>query len=225
LGSCDESSDRLQDMIKVYLHTKALVIEAEEFDGGFKTFLHPKLELVHALDHLMRLLARQNGLLAPTNSDGAPSDAEDDAGYSKSNVDKALGHVYRAFFDTADWLALRIREKIQLTMGAYSHECICSVAPEYYQGIRPELEKIRKGISEIRMSKDVSNRDILVEVETYNTLIEKLVEYVSAIELKVPSLQEAQGKLEQTKKRSWLKDICLVVIGAVLAFLANLVWG
>ncbi len=212
--------DRFALVVEVYLHTKALILDAEEFDVGFRSFLQPKLELVNALEHIMRIEARKLRILESGRKDEPPADGV--SGYTQGNVDKALGHVYRAFFDTADWFAIRIREKIQQGMSGYSHVCISTVAPEYYRVIRPKLEQAAKDIAAIRKNKDVSGDDILEEVERYTEVLRELREYSDGIDRMIPSLQEYQEKEAGAEKKEWQEKVYFVLVGAGLATLGAL---
>ena len=54
-----------------------------------------------------------------------------DENYIKTNFEKAIGHEYRAFFDTADFLSIVLRQKIAERLSQYSLLEIKSVWEEY----------------------------------------------------------------------------------------------
>jgi hypothetical protein len=88
-------------------------------------------------------------------------------------LDKAVSHAYRAFFDQADFMSITLRKKISSIFSPYSNSALNNIVPDYYRVIRPELEKINVGISDILNKKDISkNNEILDEVNQYkNTLV------------------------------------------------------
>ena len=82
---------------------KALVIWAEENDvDKLETFLQPIKEQRDALEHLCRVKAAELGL---------KTGGEDIDKYILINIEKAIGHLYRAFFDAADFLCIILRER------------------------------------------------------------------------------------------------------------------
>jgi len=120
-------------IIEVHQYAKELMIKGEEIGSAFEyeTFIQPLQEQRHALEHIVR--ARYSEL--------NPENDEDDK-YIEQNLEKALGHEYRCFFDIADWVSITIRDSIIRQLSKYSSDCISFVFPDYYEKIRPLLEKI-----------------------------------------------------------------------------------
>ena len=52
--------------------------------------------------------------------------------YVEKNLDKALGHEYRAFFDTADWFSIQLRQKITNILSSYTSDTIHKTIPNSY---------------------------------------------------------------------------------------------
>ncbi len=83
-------------IIKLYSTTKTLTLLAEEHEPEeWKKFLQPAMEEGYALAHIMRSKAAELGF----SEDLGPNNKQR---YIEKNLDKAIGHFYRAFFDTAD---------------------------------------------------------------------------------------------------------------------------
>jgi hypothetical protein len=113
----DQRWDR---MLTLYEKCKALMILAEETDPQASTFLQPTVELRHALEHIMRSVAakRQQG------------EMQDEV--ALRHLDKAFGHIARAFFDVADWMTVVLRERLMRLLGKYPPDVIAKSLPEYY---------------------------------------------------------------------------------------------
>ena len=200
-----------EKIIKVHQYAKSLSLKAEEFDSHLKTFLQPAKEQRDACEHIIRAMAGKFNL----------RDAPSDDDYILSNLDKALGHEYRAFFDTADWLGITIREKIQNMLAPYNNTCLTEVIPDYYKKIRPRIENITDEIAKIRESKDIpSSTDILPQVEEYKDKIQLLFEDYKTLIKCIPSLEEYKKKDKKSNLRTCIQQIFIgIVIGILLVFI------
>ena len=162
-----------QLMVSLHIHTKKYLLIAEEITEEGEIFIQPLKEQRDAFDHLMRCYG------AASNPNNQLSNAELEQ-YVLTNLDKACGHIYRAFFDTADWLTymLRkwIREKIQEAGDTMCHEKL----PDYPK-IKKALNDVPLKIADLRRSKDVAKlegrksqaiQEVNEYVEILNTLID-----------------------------------------------------
>lgn len=93
-------------IVAVHLSLKQLIIKGEEFDKELETYVQPTLEQRSALDHICRAQAASLGL----------KDVDDPDTYASQQLDKALGHLYRGYFDAADWFSISIRDRISETL-------------------------------------------------------------------------------------------------------------
>lgn len=204
-------TDQWQTITKLYGCTKAIQLLAEELevDHDHKSFLQPILEQRHALDHICRsmdkIYGKEDGLCDPDND------------YASKNLDKAIGHMYRSFFDAADWFCIVMREKIHNLLKPYDNECISAAIPRYYSEFRPDIEKITIEIAKIRKDKDVGTCSAVTEeVSNYNNVLDRLSDIYKQISAGVPSLNEHKKR----QKRSELKKyLCQVGIAVVVAFI------
>ncbi len=101
----------------------------------------------------------------------------DNKEYILENLDKAIGHMYRATYDIFDWLSINLRSQIIEEMKPYSAEIIEKVIPQYYTDYRSKIDQITEKISELRQKKDVSNKKekTLPGHEEYKKLIDELI--------------------------------------------------
>ena len=192
-----DDDDLWKLIVEIHQHTKDLMLRAEEFDSGLRTFIQPSREMRDELEHIIRAKAAELGI-----GKGG------DAAYITANLRKALGHGYRAFFDVADWLGMMIRKKVRELASEYSSACLREVIPNYYCEIRPNLEQIGKEIAEIRAHKDISrNSDILEEVSHYKNQLDNLQTIYIDMLSKEPSLQEYSVKEGSESKAGEAREL------------------
>lgn len=97
---------------KIYqLHqkTKIYLLTAEEISENGDALIQPLKEHRDAYDYIVRIFA--------STSKKVP-EGYDYYSYIKGNLEKAYGHEYRAFFDTADWLAYNLRHNLRERINA-----------------------------------------------------------------------------------------------------------
>src|ERR1017187_8808878 len=153
-----------EKVVKLHAYVKGRMIQAEELDPKLNTFSPAVNEQRSALDHILRAKAAEVGIKPGV-----------DLKYQQIQLDKALGHLYRAYFDVADWLAICIRDRVVKVLKRYSAECIKAAIPEYYRTFRTSLEEIPLAIAELRNRKDIGGSDLLAEVDHYEEQLDKLV--------------------------------------------------
>lgn len=181
--SADTPVDKYQiywdQICEVYFLTKHYLLLGEEISDDFDTFLQPLKEHRDTFDHLARAYGYKT-----LKSDSLLDKKELDE-YRLSNMKKALGHTYRAFFDAADWLSYKCRKKIRLALErtGKTREEILAVYPAYDKA-KDKLENAYKTIARIRENKDESsNEDQLVgEVREYKVLLDDLLHIYDEIQ-------------------------------------------
>jgi len=202
------SEDTWRQIIEIHQYAKELALIGQEINEGFDDFIQPVQEQKHALEHIIRARAAEMGLSRETS--GA---------YIEGNLEKALGHAYREFFDVADWVSIHVRGKILGMVGKYSVECVAAVFPEWYRDIRPKLENLNLQIAEIRKNKDVSTQGGLIEeVATYRARTNELIGWLARIPNYIPQLEECQKEKRQDRVRYYLWTVFLVVLGIGLGY-------
>ena len=201
--------DIWRHIVRIHQEAKNLILKAEEFDRNFRSFLPPIFEQRNALEHIIRVRAAQLGLHRSGDED-----------YIKDSLRKALGHEYRTFFDAADWLAVRIREKVQDLLSGYSAECIKEVIPDYYSRMRPGIEQACEAIAEIRGEKDISRgNEALVEVERYKKEIDDLLKTHKHLLTCVPALEDYSSRTRVSRRAAWFWGLVAVIITAAIGVL------
>lgn len=162
-----------EDICRIHLLTKHYLLLAEEMSTGGEMFLQPLKEHRDAYDHIIRVYAAKNGINKPEQREQ----------YMKSNMSKAIGHEYRAFFDTADWLSLICRDKINRMLEGKRAE---DIERRYsgYKELRVFLLDLPGQIAEQRERKDVGS-DLLEEVDRYVDILDRLIQYCRELSLAI----------------------------------------
>ncbi len=196
-------------IVLLHKNLKSLILVSEEFDPKYNDFLQPSLEQKHALDHLIRAIA------AETNQ----SEHTGDNRYIEEQYDHLIGHLYRAYFDAADWLSITIRDKITTTLKPYSVNCIKAAIPEYYSEYKPKLNQAVTEISALRGAKDVGKEKIIDEVNQYRELLLELLNIYNDIEVKLPVLDEHKKKEFWFTFKNWIFAVAGIIIGGLIVSL------
>ena len=137
------------DICRIHLFTKHYVLLAEELDLDGNTILQPLKEHRDAYDHIIRVYCSVNNI----------SDKNDDDKYLVDNMSKALGHEYRAFFDTADWFSLILRERINKELEGKERDKLIQCYPKYPE-LREMIIEAPKKIASLRGGKDIGNNSV-----------------------------------------------------------------
>ena len=206
-------------LVKIHFHTKELFLLAEELElDPDTTFVQTLTEQKHTLEHVMRARMAELGL-APELGLKSITETDD---YIESNISKALGHTFRAFFDTADWFSIIIREKIIDILKPYGNECIQVVLPDYYSETRPLIDSISMGIAKIRKDKDIIvNDDVLGIVTEYRGKLISLIDILLGIQQKSTSLYEHDKRKRNEDKSKLIISIAVkLIIGIIIALFA-----
>jgi len=178
-------------LVKIHNCTKSILLKAEEIDQRHEFFFPPLIQQRDALDHIMRAMF---ALACPdefTKTRGA--EGTDIEAYATRQLDKAIGHAYRALFDAADWLSIVYREQIRQMLGDYSRQTIHSRFSDMAQCIEPRIDAISTRIAELRMEKDIGNDDqIIAGVVEYQNLLDELEQHWRRVRDMVPELERAE---------------------------------
>lgn len=161
-----------KSICQIYFLTKHYLLIAEELSEDFDTFLQPVKEHRDAFDHVARVYGIGELEKQPNNVEK----------YQIENLKKAIGHTYRAFFDTADWLSYVCRKEIRKILSQYSREQILNQYPNY-DSVKNMLIAVPKQIADIRSTKDLSDDESLLidEVRKYSDILDQLIEVHSEI--------------------------------------------
>lgn len=138
--------ESLKYLADLYTQAKSLVLYSEEVDPDSRSNIQVIKELRDAFDHLMRVVAAR---LSDT-----PPPGSNQADYCDKNLEKAVGHVYRAAFDALDGTMLSVKEKVVEVLEGYPLSVVTEVIPDYWAK-KTRLNQLTANVAENRASKDV----------------------------------------------------------------------
>lgn len=167
------------DICKIHSFTKHYLLLAEELSAEGDLFLQPLKEHRDAYDHIIRVYSAKMGM----------NKVEDIDNYMRKNMSKALGHEYRAFFDTADWLSLICRMKINNILEGKSLEEIEGKYPRYKE-LKKILLDMPAQIAHLRENKDVGKDSLsLIDVvDEYTEILDNLLKYYKELVISMENL-------------------------------------
>lgn len=140
--------DFWMDFCYIYNQSKELYILAEEYDDELSSFIQPIKEQKDALEHIVRAYSKYYSY-----SDS--SITETDKKYINQNLNKAIGHAFRAFYDTADVLSIILRERLSVNLANHSYNEIVNIWPEYEKNRRVLID-MPKEFADLRTKKDIA---------------------------------------------------------------------
>jgi hypothetical protein len=202
-GLTEDELKSLEEITLLYKKVKKLIIDVEEWNEK-KAFAPTLLELRNSLDHLMRFYAHKFG---------HKTDVQDD--YADKNLFKSKGHLYRAGYDSLDYLSIEITESILDRVEPYSTEAISKTMPEYFSNIRPDMDVISQTIADIRASKDMDNKNAQ-DIDRHIEAIERLRTYHKDVLMKLNALNEYEEKRKSESYSSSNRELWILVLGAVI---------
>lgn len=199
----EDETKNLKEITLLYKKVKKLIIDVEEWNDK-KAFAPTLLELRSSFDHLMRFYAYKFGY---------KTDVQED--YSDKNLFKSKAHLFRAGYDSLDYLSIEITESILDRVEPFSTEAISKTIPEYFDKIRPDMDEISGIIAEIRAEKDMDNKNSQ-NFDRHIEAIEKLRSYHDSINKKMNSLAEYEEKRKTEIGSNSNRELKLLIGGAVI---------
>ena len=164
-----QTSDELKELWKkIYLihqKTKNYLLTAEEVSEDGVALIQPLKEHRDAYDHVIRIFA--------STGRNVPADY-DYYSYVKGNLEKAYGHEYRAFFDTADWLSFSLRKNLRQRIQRIPFEKREALVPDY-TGTVALLNQYPFEVSKARNEKDIVNKGTDDTIERYEKILQQLI--------------------------------------------------
>lgn len=153
-------------LCKIHILTKHYTLLAEEYNISTRAFLQPMKEQKDAYEHIIRAYTRkcEHHMLS-----------EDDQEYMIKNMEKAIGHEYRAYFDTIDYLTICLRELISQQLKGVLYKEIIRVYPEYDK-YKKMLVSIPEKIAAYREKKDIGSEEMLKYASEYGKIVDELIE-------------------------------------------------
>jgi hypothetical protein len=200
------------EIIELYFRVKKLIIEAENVDPEKRIPLNSVNEMRNALDHLMRVWGKKQGLIENVDVD--------------LNLQQAMEHIYRAGYDACDLIAISLFEAIDGLLRDYSSRAILQVIPDFYQRIYPKLEKLRREIEEAKVIKGTLEESFSPQYfQRYESIVKEVKELKAELEEKVTAIERVESELENSNKFQWKVSIVSALLGAMLGSLLTLLFN
>ena len=144
-------------LYKAYIESKNLFISAEEILERMSFFVAPIIEHRDALDHIMRYFNYKS-------EDGLTERAI-------KELDRALEHELRAYFDIADFVCITIRQEIASSLKNVSSRKIKKIWNDYID-VKNRIAKVSDELVGIRQNRGSS----LEHLEKYLPVMEEILD-------------------------------------------------
>lgn len=192
---CQTDLEQLKSLADLYIQAKGLILYSEEVDPDSRSNLQVIKELRDSHDHVMRVVALR--LSRPEQYPEAVTVAPED--YCRKNLEKAIGHVFRAAFDALDGTIVSLRKKVTDILCSYPTDVIREVIPEYWD-IKISLEKLTQTIASHRQKKDVG-ADITKSLDDYVADVENIKTFYSKLLVAGTALDECKSRKHSEEQR------------------------
>ena len=220
--------DLWHQLLEVYFAVKQIYAICEEADEELMTNLQPLNEFRAAFDHVMRVKAIEDEEVLSKVFKGELSDD-----FGKQNLQSAISHLYRAFFDTCDSISISYRERIRESLEGFSKEAIATALPDYYPKMRPRIDEINREIASMRINKGQNPSTKMQDINHYTETIEELAGYlgkVNAAQSSLLELQASEKEAEEKRRKESLRNNVVIPIacaigGVVFGVLATIFIG
>jgi hypothetical protein len=209
-----EENKKFDDIFKLYLQAKSIIIFAEEVDADSKYNDQVWKEIRDAFDHLARVIFDKK--LNSSNLEKA------DPGYSVKNLDKAFGHVYRACYDAAEGAIFSLKSKLFDLIKPYDSRQLSQAVPDYAKD-RIIIEAYNEELTSQRTKKDVGNSN----ASDFNKLI-KILDGLKSLNkkynLSLPHLEEVRLQDVKSAKSTIKSNTLAAIIGGVIVAAIIGIW-
>jgi hypothetical protein len=204
--------DRIKRLADAYIQAKALVLYAEEIDPSARSNIQPIKELRDAYDHIMLLAISK----AYPHEAGRKLTQEECLG----NIEKAIGHVYRASFDALDGVVLSLKELIARELCRFPADILSQVLPDYWD-IKIELQRLVDQVAKYREQKSLSEgRNELLD--KYFKDVDRIRRVYDRILHSGPALEEALRESGKKAKREKASQLKIRILGGLVV--ALIIW-
>lgn len=151
--------------------TKKYLLIAEEVCTDGVALIQPLKEHRDAYDHVVRTFA---------STCKEVKDGVDYRSYVIENLNKAYSHEYRAFYDTADWLAYNLRKELRIKIEQIPYFKRRKEIESYDEVAKKLNEYPFKGAS-LRDEKDVTSETAANGLKEYISYLEEIIELYKSI--------------------------------------------
>ncbi len=203
--------EQYTELVSFYWEVKKVVATCEKIDEEQRAPIVAIAELRSVLDHIMRV---ENVLLGLKSA----SEVEEETGQSASdycvaNLDKAVGHLFRAGYDAYDIIAIAVDQEIRSLMSEISYEALYHVAPDVAQKL-PAINEARFELADVKVEKDVEGpSQDKRQYARCECAIRTLVDFRDLLQERLPLMLEYDADRQQGKRVNWLWTL-LISLGA-----------
>lgn len=157
-------------LCEVHNLTKKYMLLSEEYSVDMKTYIQPMKEQKDAYEHIVRAYSVMYNNIENTSNKLDKKDEQ----YLLKNLDKAISHEYRAFYDTIDYFTLILRNLFYNELKFFSGTEILKVYP-HYREIKNRLLELPEKIAIQRNNKDIGNSDPVALASEYTKVLDDLL--------------------------------------------------
>ena len=213
----------------LYIEVKKQVIASEKLSPGARVPVQALNELRNAFDHYMRTEAVWRHGIKP-----GKGTVQDPSAYCEKNLQKALGHVYRAGYDALDVLTMNRIRQIEKYADSYQISTLHTVITDYAVRIRQPFEEAVQQCDGAKQGKDVEPEHVdlhpgfFAEYKTalkkFDSVLDVLHAYdkdLIAVE-KETCMREVEAATRYRKQRNYaFVGFILAVIGIILTIVLS----
>ena len=216
-----------------YLDVRQRIIAAEREEEEQRLSITAISELRNALDHLMRAKAAEVGAISGDALSGlSPGD------YIDKNLDKALGHLYRASYDAYDIISIELIAKIDKLLETISRRTLYEVIPDAADRITAPYTKSTEVLKQAKSDKDVESENdrgrFFKAYEDATGALATILSYLQSVEVDLQRAEkehreeegrkagerEAQQRADRRQSvLQWVIPIVTAILGAVVTYL------
>jgi len=215
---------KLSELISLYDKVKKYIIASEKASAENKLSIPAINELRNAFDHHMRASAIRLQVRRVPEESGMSEMA-----YCTSNIDKAVGHIYRAGYDALDVISLCLMTDIKKIVESVSRTTLVADFAGYSQEIRIPLETAMSTCDAAKLSKDVKENGAgQAHFSRYESAIQELTAIKEKLYGRLPELNavEAERKATDTKLNShFKKERNIAIVVAIIIAIISLAWA
>ena len=192
-----EYTDKIYLMVDWFCRAKEVAIEAESMDNT--GYVQPLHEQRYCLDHFIRAINYEK------------ENQKDSKQLIEKALNSAISHLQRCYSDCIEWMLIVVDE-YEAMLSGYTTQQICIGFPEYYERIRPDMEKITEKINtyKIQKSSEKANEVDLSSISEQfvsDDVIKTIKECHSELYLHIPSLDEIKrNKSKRIRTRKQKND-------------------
>ena len=220
----DSERQALEDQYKVLVDfhptVKGLVARCELTDPGQRAPIAAVAELRSALDHIMRAHRVMYGLVDEQeilDHKDVPSVYE----YCRINIDKGLGHLYRAGYDAYDLLCLRMNQDIHTMLVDRETDVLYAVVPEY-ASLKASLDELRETtLAGLKVDKDVEGASQEKSVyDRYEEAMNTLSHVRDTLQAYIEQVLEYEEEMRHRDRSGVVIQVLIAVVFLLLGYFA-----